>query len=131
MHDRMRKKEEREEKEEKKHQLEERRSQKLEKKKSKKERDARIDELEAKHKKKKGGGGEFNMPIGTSLVTSLFNGIQLNVKHVHFRYEDDLFSKTRPFSLGFMIDEIDLGNADSHWQFHTANGMRFTRQKNK
>lgn len=49
---------------------------------------------------------------------------------MHIRYEDDYFSQKRPFSLGFLIDEIDLGNTNSHWTFHTANGMRFTRHKN-
>ena len=53
--------------------MEERKSLKIEKKKLKKERDKRIDDLEAKKKKSEGGG--FNTPIGTSLVTSLFNGI--------------------------------------------------------
>ena len=32
--------------------------------------------------------------------------------------------------MGFHIDEIDLGNTNSHWAFHTPNGMRFARHKN-
>jgi len=29
-----------------------------------------------------------------------------------------------------MVDEIDFSNSDSHWVFHTPNGMRFSRTKN-
>ena len=128
MHERMKRKEEREKEEKKEQEKEERKTEKMQKKMTKLERDKRIDELQSKKKQQT---DEFNAPIGTSLLTSLFNGIQMNVKHVHIRYEDDLFSKTRPYSLGFMIDEIDFGNADSHWVFHTPNGMRFSRQSNK
>ena len=74
---------------------------------------------------------EFEQPIGLSFFSSLFNGIQLNIKHIHIRYEDDYFSRSRPFSMGFLIDEIDFGNTASHWTFHTANGMRFTRHQNE
>ena len=81
-------------------------------------------------KEKKEEEAEFEQPIGTSFLTSLFNGIQLNVHHVHIRYEDDYFSHNRPFSMGLLIDEIDFGNTDTHWTFHTPNGMRFTRHKN-
>ena len=73
---------------------------------------------------------EFEQPIGISFLTSLFNGIQVNIHRVHIRYEDDYFSQNRPFSIGFLIDEIDFGNTNSHWTFHTPNGMRFTRHKN-
>jgi len=66
-----------------------------------------------------------------SFFSNLFSGIQMNIKHVHIRYEDDFFSKSRPFSFGFLIDEIDFGNTNSHWTFHTPNGMRFTRHKNE
>ena len=92
------------------------------------ERDKNLDALSKEHNKsKKEVEADFDQPIGLSFLTSIFNGIQLNVKHVHIRYEDDYFSKSRPFSMGFLIDEIDLGNTKSHWTFHTANGMRFTR----
>ena len=82
-------------------------------------------------KKDKGPVSEFEEPIGLTFITNLFNGIQLNVQHVHIRYEDDYFSQSRPFSMGFLIDEIDFANTDSHWNFHTPNGMRFARQKNE
>ena len=87
--------------------------------------------MEKLAKQKNASSQEFEQPIGLSFFTSLFNGIQLNVRHVHIRYEDDLFSRNRPFSIGFLIDEIDFGNTDSHWTFHTSNGMRFTRHKNE
>lgn len=93
--------------------------------KKKAERDKRAADA-----KKKKNAKEFEQPIGLSFFSSLFNGIQVNIKHIHIRYEDDYFSMSRPFSMGFLIDEIDFGNTTSHWTFHTANGMRFTRHKN-
>jgi hypothetical protein len=32
--------------------------------------------------------------------------------------------------MGLTIDKINLGNAASHWTFHTPNGMAFTRTPN-
>ena len=115
--------------------VEKRQSQKLDREENKQsreqkraERDKRLEEMA---KKKNASADEFEQPIGLSFFTSLFKGIQLNVKHIHIRYEDDYFSKSRPFSMGFLIDEIDFGNTSSHWTFHSHNGMRFTRHKNE
>ncbi len=91
----------------------------------KKERDERMKNMQ--NKDKKAVEKEFEQPIGLSFLSNLFSGIQLNIKHVHIRYEDDFFSRSRPFSFGLLMDEIDFGNTNSHWTFHTANGMRFTR----
>ena len=108
--------------------MEQREEAKIERTARKAEREKRMNDLKGKSKKTE---DEFEQPIGLSFFSSLFNGIQLNVRHVHIRYEDDYFSHTRPFSMGFLIDEIDLGNTTSHWTFHTANGMRFTRHQNE
>lgn len=73
---------------------------------------------------------EFKAPIGLSWLFSIFKGIVGSIKRIHIRYEDDLMA-SRPISFGFMIDEIELTNTDSHWVFQMPNGMKFNRQKNK
>lgn len=55
----------------------------------------------------------------------------MSIKRIHIRYEDDYFNAARPFSLGFSIDEIELGNRNSHWVFRAQEGMQFSRQKNE
>lgn len=61
---------------------------------------------------------------------SLFNGIKVNVNRVHIRYEDDYFNHHRPFSMGLVIDAINLDSVDNHWTFHSPNGMNFKRTPN-
>ena len=33
--------------------------------------------------------------------------------------------------MGFSLEEINFDNTDSHWRFHTPNGMKFKREKNR
>lgn len=82
-------------------------------------------------KKKKGKEGSFEQPIGLSVLFDIFGGVQMNIRRIHIRYEDDFFSIERPFSLGLCIDEIELCNRSSHWAFKTPTGMQFSRQKNE
>ena len=60
----------------------------------------------------------------------MFNGVHLQINRVHIRYEEDYFNHHRPFSMGLCIDRISLGNATTHWKFHTTNGMQFSRVPN-
>lgn len=81
------------------------------------EREARLDELKNSSEAiKEAIDEEFQAPIGLSWFFSLFKGMKLNIKRIHFRYEDDTMAR-RPISLGLMIDEIELTNAESHWVF--------------
>lgn len=66
-----------------------------------------------------------------SWLFSLFNGIKVDVSRVHIRYEDDYFNHHRPFSVGIMIDAINLDSTNNHWTFNEPNGMKFTRTLNK
>lgn len=70
-------------------------------------------------------------PSILSWVFSLFNGIQLTIKRIHIRYEDDYFNHHRPFSMGLTIEKIALGSTQSHWTFQTPYSMQFTRTPNK
>ncbi len=69
-------------------------------------------------------------PALLSWVFSFFNGVQLTIKNIHIRYEDDYFNCHRPLSLGLTIDTINLNSAYDHWNFQTSNGMHFVRTPN-
>ncbi len=43
--------------------------------------------------------------------------LKLIIKRVHIRFEDDYFSADTPFSLGLVIDKLDLVTEDSEWLF--------------
>lgn len=38
------------------------------------------------------------------IIISLLGGLKLEVKRIHFRYEDDYFQHHRPFAFGLMIE---------------------------
>ena len=114
----------------------ERAMQKQQTKRDRKERNNKLKE-EAKKKDKNAGAAtdkpsKFTDP--TAVLNSVFNflqGIKMKIKRIHIRYEDDVFNSHRPFSLGFMIDGINMTNTDSHWTFLSPNGMQFSRTNNK
>ena len=54
-------------------------------------------------KGKKKAGMKFKEPPLLGLVTRLFRGVKYDIKNIHIRYEDDLFSGDKPFSFGFTI----------------------------
>ena len=54
----------------------------------------------------------------------------MSINRIHLRYEDDFFNNHRPFSMGLMIDSINLDNSTNHWTFHSPNSMHFTRTEN-
>lgn len=57
------------------------------------------------------------MPYLMSWIFSFLGGVQMTIKRIHIRYEDDFFNHHRPFSLGFTLDRLNFGNAGSHWTF--------------
>jgi hypothetical protein len=69
-------------------------------------------------------------PALLTMLFNLFNGVQVSIDRIHLRYEDDFYNSHRPFSMGLTIEKIHLGNSQSHWTFHTPNGMQFTRTPN-
>lgn len=70
-------------------------------------------EEQKKKEKKKQEGFEFKQPPLLGLITRLFRGIKFEIKNIHIRYEDDVFSGDRPFSFGFTINSIRM---DTHQQ---------------
>ena len=64
-----------------------------------------------------------------NIAISLFGGLKLEIKRIHFRYEDDYFQTNRPFAFGFMIDSLALDNSDTDWNFESPMSMNFYREK--
>lgn len=83
-----------------------------------------------KEKDKAADPSAFSAPKGLGYVFNLVKGVKLHIHRVHIRYEDDFFNNHRPFSMGILLEAIDLDCKDTHWEFETPNGMRFKRQKN-
>lgn len=71
--------------------------------------------------------GEFKEVKGISWIISLLGGLKLEVKRIHFRYEDDYFQAKQPFAFGFMIDSIQMENSESDWLFEGPLSMNFSR----
>ena len=63
-----------------------------------------------KLKESKNKDTEFKQPPLLGLLTRLFRGVKFEFKNIHIRYEDDIFSGTRPFSFGFTIQHIKMDN---------------------
>ena len=64
-----------------------------------------------------------------SIIINLLGGLKLEIKRVHFRYEDDYFQHHKPFAFGFMVDSIIMDNSDTDWTFETPTSMGFVRNK--
>jgi len=50
----------------------------------------------------------------TQLASKLVSNLQINVKYLHFRYEDDR-SSSKPFSMGITLEELHGHTTDSFW----------------
>ena len=57
----------------------------------------------------------------------MLGGLKIEVKRIHFRYEDDYFQHHRPFSFGLMIESIAMDNSDTDWLFENDNSIFFSR----
>jgi len=73
----------------------------------------------------------FKAPSFLGYVFNIAKGVKLHLHRIHIRYEDDYFNHHRPFSMGILIEALDLNNKDTHWEFETPNGMKFKRQRNQ
>ncbi|KAK6169767.1 hypothetical protein SNE40_020756 [Patella caerulea] len=69
-----------------------------------------LDALEAKWKILRQDKQEWAtsswFSYGTSMATNILENIQLNVKNVHFRYEDDKLNPESPFACGVIISHL-------------------------
>ena len=96
-----------------------------------KQKEKRAQEKEEKAKKKQKAEDkkkEMKEPKFLSYIISLAGGLKLEIKRLHFRYEDDYFQHHKPFSFGFMIDSITMDNSESDWHFDSPVSMAFYRK---
>ena len=53
--------------------------------------------------------------------------LQLLIQNIHVRYEDDLFTHGKPFSVGAIVSELRIDSGEEEWRFDGPGGLRFTR----
>jgi hypothetical protein len=63
------------------------------------------------------------------IIINLLGGLKLEIKRVHFRYEDDYFQHHKPFAFGLMIESIIMDNSDTDWTFESLTSMGFMRNR--
>nr|XP_045619802.1 vacuolar protein sorting-associated protein 13D-like isoform X1 [Procambarus clarkii]XP_045619809.1 vacuolar protein sorting-associated protein 13D-like isoform X1 [Procambarus clarkii] len=55
------------------------------------------------------------LSYGTSFLTNIIENIQLKIRDVHLRYEDDRSIPGQVFAYGLTIDSLALQSSDDHW----------------
>lgn len=50
-------------------------------------------------------------------MSNFLKNIKLTIRRLHVRFEDDYFSMSTPFSLGVVVDNVELMSSDSDWIF--------------
>ncbi|KAH3666193.1 hypothetical protein OGAPHI_004382 [Ogataea philodendri] len=56
-----------------------------------------------------------NESFTESLVTKIVDNLQVTIKNIHFRYEDDHTFTENPYTLGFTLTELSAVSADENW----------------
>ncbi|XP_076466689.1 LOW QUALITY PROTEIN: intermembrane lipid transfer protein VPS13D-like [Babylonia areolata] len=90
----------------------------LEKKQQQDVKKAMLEALETKWQvlrqtKQPDSGSWFS--YGASMAANILENIQLNVKDVHLRYEDDKTNPACPFACGITIKKLSVHSTDSSW----------------
>lgn len=50
-----------------------------------------------------------------SLVTKIVDNLQVTIKNIHVRYEDDSVLTENPYSAGFTLEELSASSTDENW----------------
>ncbi|GLH07616.1 Vacuolar protein sorting-associated protein 13D [Gryllus bimaculatus] len=83
-----------------------------------------LDEVEARWRAKTDNPQESNyyassysswMSYGTGLVANIVENLQLKIKDVHMRFEDDETTPGQAFALGVMIESLTAQSCDDKW----------------
>ncbi|UZJ53507.1 hypothetical protein CBS101457_002827 [Exobasidium rhododendri] len=56
-----------------------------------------------------------NESFTSSLVTKIIDNLQITVRNIHIRYEDDLSNPEHPFSAGLTLAEFSAVSTDGNW----------------
>lgn len=65
------------------------------------------------------GGGEEEASQGgffSAVTQTVINNIQVKVRNVHIRYEDDTTDPQHPFALGVTLEEVSARSCNSRWE---------------
>ncbi|KAK7067615.1 Vacuolar protein sorting-associated protein 13D [Halocaridina rubra] len=55
------------------------------------------------------------LSYGTSFMTNIIENIQLKIRDVHLRYEDNHSINGQTFAFGLTVDSLALQSSDDHW----------------
>ena len=55
------------------------------------------------------------MDYGTSFIGTIIENLQVQIRDVHIRYEDDITFSSRPFACGFSIESLTAHSCDQNW----------------
>ncbi len=55
------------------------------------------------------------MAYGTSFIGTIVENLQIEIRDVHIRYEDDISFPARPFSCGFFVESLSAQTCDENW----------------
>ena len=55
------------------------------------------------------------MAYGTSFIGTIIENLQVQIRDVHIRYEDDVTFPSRPFACGFSIESLTAHSCDQNW----------------
>ena len=55
------------------------------------------------------------MSYGTSFIGTIIENLQVQIRDVHIRYEDDSTFPSRPFAFGFSIESLTALSCDQNW----------------
>ncbi|XP_057669487.1 intermembrane lipid transfer protein Vps13 isoform X2 [Diorhabda carinulata] len=58
----------------------------------------------------------WTQEFAEKLVASIIKNIQLNIKHIHIRYEDKVTNSKFPFAFGVTLDQLIVESTDSNWK---------------
>lgn len=56
-----------------------------------------------------------NETFTESLVTKIVDNLQVTIKNIHIRYEDDSLLTEEPYSLGIILNELSAVSTDDNW----------------
>ncbi|SGZ50437.1 CIC11C00000002743 [Sungouiella intermedia] len=57
-----------------------------------------------------------NESFTESLVTKIVDNLQVTIKNIHIRYEDDSVLTDSPYSLGLTLGELSAASTDENWE---------------
>ena len=55
------------------------------------------------------------LSYGTSFIGTIVENLQLKIKDVHIRYEDDVTVPGSPFAAGFTLESLEAQTCDETW----------------